>query len=174
MAELTIRTVGHSNVPFEALLDALQSADIRLLFDVRMFPQSRRHPQFNRDRLSQALAEAGIEYRHMPSLGGRRKPDAESINLALRDEGFRGFADYMQTPEFESALGEVMEAANETPTAIMCAESVPWRCHRSLISDALTARGVTVLHIIGGKQREHSFTSAARVDGARVTYPALL
>ncbi len=170
----TIWTVGHSNVPYDALLDALRSADVRLLFDVRMYPQSRRNPQFNRDQLTQTLAEANIEYRHMLSLGGRRRPVAESINLGLRDEGFRGFADYMQTPEFESALMELTEAASQTQTAIMCAESVPWRCHRSLISDALTACGVKVMHIIGGRQREHSFTAAARIEGERVTYPALL
>jgi uncharacterized protein (DUF488 family) len=174
VGEQTIWTVGHSIVPFEALLDALRSADIRLLFDVRMYPQSRRHPQFNRDRLSHALTEAGIEYRHVPSLGGRRKPEPESVNRGLRDDGFRGFADYMQTPEFETALMELTKAAETARVAIMCAESVPWRCHRSLISDALTARGVSVLHIIGGQQREHSLTVAARVEGERVTYPALL
>jgi uncharacterized protein (DUF488 family) len=173
-APLTLWTVGHSNVPFEALLDALRSADIRLLFDVRMYPQSRRHPQFNRDRLSRALAEAGIEYRHAPSLGGRRRPAEDSLNRGLRDEGFRGFADYMQTPDFDAALAEVIEAAADARTAIMCAESVPWRCHRSLISDALTARGSAVRHIIGAQQREHALTTAARVEGERVTYPALL
>ena len=139
-----------------------------------MYPQSRRHPQFNRDRLAQALDEAGIEYRHMLSLGGRRRPVAESLNLGLRDEGFRGFADYMQTAEFATALVEVIEAATAGRVAIMCAEAVPWRCHRSLISDGLTARGVKVLHIIGGRQREHFLTPAARVEGERVTYPTLL
>jgi len=171
---LTIWTVGHSNVPFEALLDALRSAHIRLLLDVRMYPQSRRHPQFNRDRLSRALGEAGIEYRHMPSLGGRRRPDPESLNLGLRDEGFRGFADYMQTPEFDASLAEVVQSADQERTAIMCAESLPWRCHRSLISDGLVARGVRVLHIIGGQPKEHTLTPAARVEGECVTYPALL
>jgi uncharacterized protein (DUF488 family) len=174
MDGLTIWTVGHSNVPFEALLDALRSAEIRLLFDVRMYPMSRRHPQFNRERLSQSLAEAGIAYRHMPSLGGRRKPDAESTNLGLRDEGFRGFADYMQTLDFDQVLRELIEAASDARTAIMCAESLPWKCHRSLISDALTARGVTVRHIFGGQQKKHALTSAARVEGGQITYPALL
>jgi uncharacterized protein (DUF488 family) len=174
VTELTIWTVGHSNVPFEALLDALRAADIALVVDVRMYPQSRRHPQFNRDRLSRALGEAGIAYRHMPSLGGRRKPDEASTNLGLRDEGFRGFADYMQTPAFEAELGELIDAASEARTAIMCAESLPWNCHRSLISDALMARGVRVLHVIGEEQRGHALTAAARIDGERVTYPALL
>ncbi len=161
-------------MPFDALLDGLRSADIQLLFDVRIYPQSRRNPQFNHDRLAQALDEADIEYRHMASLGGRRRPVAESLNLGLRDEGFRGFADYMQTAEFDSALAGVLEAASTGRVAIMCAEAVPWRCHRSLISDALAARGVKVVHIIGGGQREHSLTLAARVEGERVTYPSLL
>jgi uncharacterized protein (DUF488 family) len=174
VAKLTIWTVGHSNVPYEALQDALLGAEISRLFDVRMYPQSRRNPQFNRDNLVASLGEAGIEYRHMPSLGGRRKPDQDSQNLGLRDEGFRGFADYMQTPEFDAALRQLTEAAATGRIAIMCAESVPWRCHRSLISDALTARGVEVLHIVGGKQREHTPTPAARIEGGGVTYPALL
>jgi len=171
---LTIWTVGHSNVPFEALLDALRSAEIGLVVDVRMFPQSRRHPQFNRDRLVVSLKDAGIEYRHMPSLGGRRTPDRDSVNLGLRDAGFRGFADYMQTLEFDEALKQLTEAAGAARTSIMCAEAVPWHCHRSLISDALTARGVDVLHLVGGKQREHTLIPAVRVEGQRVTYPALL
>ena len=174
MDGLKIWTVGHSNVPFEALLDALRSADIQLLFDVRMYPRSRRHPQFNQERLSQSLSEAGIEYRHMPSLGGRREPEADSVNLGLRDEGFRGFADYMQTREFDQAVAELAGAAAETRAAIMCAESVPWKCHRSLISDALTARGVVVTHIIGSQHREHTLTPAVHLEGSRVTYPALL
>jgi uncharacterized protein (DUF488 family) len=172
--ELTIWTVGHSNVPFEALLDALRSADIRLLCDVRRYPQSRRNPHFNRERLAQSLAQAGIDYRHLPGLGGRRTPDESSLNLGLRDEGFRGFADYMQTPEFDAALTDLIDAASERRTAIMCAESLPWRCHRSLIADALLARGVAVRHILGGQEREHALTAAARVEADRVTYPALL
>ncbi len=170
----TIWTVGHSNVPFEALLDALRSADVRRVVDLRMYPRSRRNPQFNSDRLAASLAEAGIDYHHMQSLGGRRKSAEDSVNLGLRDEGFRGFADYMQTDEFDAALTELTEAANHASTAIMCAESLPWRCHRSLISDALTARGVQVLHIAGGGQREHSLTAVAKVDGEHVTYPTML
>jgi uncharacterized protein (DUF488 family) len=174
VSELTIWTVGHSNVPYDALQDALLSAEINVLFDVRMFPMSRRNPQFNRDRLTESLGRTGIEYRHVPSLGGRRKPVEDSLNLGLRDAGFRGFADYMQTPEFDEALSDLTGAAATHRVAIMCAESVPWRCHRSLISDALTAQGVTVLHIIGAQHREHTLTPAARHDGGRVTYPALL
>ncbi len=161
-------------MPYDALLDALRSADIRLLFDVRMYPQSRRNPQFNRERLTLTLNEASIEYRHAASLGGRRRPVDDSPNLGLRDEGFRGFADYMQTAEFASALADLIEVAGEVRTAIMCAESVPWRCHRSLISDALTARGVNVTHIIGAKHRAHALTAVARLEDGKVLYPALL
>ena len=174
MADLTIWTVGHSNVKAEVLLDALRAADVRSVVDVRMFPQSRRNPQFNRDRLSAALAEGGISYRHMPELGGRRVPREDSINLGLKDEGFRGFADFMATPQFEAALGELLSIAEADRTAIMCAESVPWHCHRSLISDALLARGHSVVHLFGGGEREHTLTPSARVEGESVTYPALL
>jgi uncharacterized protein (DUF488 family) len=170
----TIWTVGHSNVQAEVLLDALRSAGIQRLVDVRMFPQSRRHPQFNRDRLATTLVEAGIEYTHMPSLGGRRTPREDSANLGLKDEGFRGFADFMATPPFERALRELLSGAREGRTAIMCAESLPWRCHRSLIADALVARGLRVVHLIGGGEREHQLTSVARLEGRKVTYPALL
>ena len=170
----TIWTVGHSNVPAEVLLDALRSAEIQRLVDVRMFPQSRRNPQFNRDRLAATLGEAGIEYTHMPSLGGRRTPREDSANQGLKDEGFRGFADFMATPPFERALRELLRGAREGRTAIMCAESLPWRCHRSLIADALAARGLRVVHLIGGGEREHQLTAVARIEGRKVTYPSLL
>jgi len=161
-------------VKADVLLDALRSAGVQRLVDVRMVPQSRRNPQFNRDRLVATLRDAGIEYTHMPSLGGRRIPRDDSTNLGLKDEGFRGFADFMATRPFESALRELIAAANEGRTAIMCAESVPWHCHRSLISDALLARGLQVVHLFGGKTREHELTPGARVEGRLVTYPALL
>jgi uncharacterized protein (DUF488 family) len=170
----TIWTVGHSNVKADVLLDALRCAGVQRIVDVRMVPQSRRNPQFNRDRLAATLRDAGIEYTHMPSLGGRRIPRDDSTNLGLKDEGFRGFADFMATRPFESALRELIAAANEGRTAIMCAESVPWHCHRSLISDALLARGLQVVHLFGGKTREHELTPGARVEGRLVTYPALL
>ena len=174
MTGQTIWTVGHSNVKADVLLDALRSAGVQRLVDVRMVPQSRRNPQFNRDRLATTLREADIEYFHMPSLGGRRIPRDDSTNLGLKDEGFRGFADFMATRPFESALRELIAGANEGRTAIMCAESVPWHCHRSLISDALLARGLQVVHLFGGKTREHELTPGARVEGRLVTYPALL
>jgi uncharacterized protein (DUF488 family) len=174
VSTLTIWTVGHSNVSFEVLLNALRVVEIELVVDVRMFPQSRRHPQFNRDRLAASLREAGIEYQHMPSLGGRRTPLEDSTNLGLRDEGFRGFADFMQTPEFETALQDLYGAAEAARTAIMCAEAGPSHCHRSLISDALCARGISVWHLAGGEEFEHKLTPSARIDGESVTYPALL
>lgn len=174
MSKLTVWTVGHSNVDAEVLLKALRAADIELLVDIRRFPQSRRNPQFNRDRLAQLLREAGIEYRHMESLGGRRIPDERSANRGLRDEGFRGYADYMATPEFEAALMELIEAADTRRTAIMCAEALPWRCHRSLVADTLVARGVRVLDLVGGKEHEHALSPSARVEDGRVTYPAML
>jgi uncharacterized protein (DUF488 family) len=170
----TIWTIGHSILPVEALVDALLTAGVQSLVDVRRYPQSRRHPQFNRDRLSATLREAGIEYEHAEALGGRRSPVADSPNLGLRDAGFRGFADYMQTPEFAAALDALLEPAQTVRTAVMCAEALPWRCHRSLIADAILARGVRAVHLVGGGEREHELTTVARVEGQRVTYPALL
>jgi uncharacterized protein (DUF488 family) len=167
-------TAGHSNKPVTVLLDPLASAGIELLVDVRMFPMSRRWPQFNRDALTKSLAAEGIDYRHAPELGGRRKPNPDSTNLGLRDPGFRAYADYMGTPEFEDAIAVLLEDASQRRTAIMCAEALPWRCHRSLISDALVARGIEVTHLIGGEQRSHTLTPAARVEDGRVGYPSLL
>jgi uncharacterized protein (DUF488 family) len=170
----TVWTAGHSNTGIDVLLDKLKSADIELLVDVRMFPMSRRWPQFNRERLAGSLAAEGIDYRHAPELGGRRKPSPESMNTGLRDAGFRGYADYMQTDEFEAAIERLLDEASARRTAIMCAEALPWRCHRSLISDALVARGVEVRHLLGGQERQHTLTAAARIEDGRVTYPALL
>jgi uncharacterized protein (DUF488 family) len=169
-----IFTAGHSNKPVAELIATLTSAGIQLLVDVRMYPMSRRWPQFNREALTNSLADAGIDYRHAPELGGRRKPNPDSINLGLRDAGFRGFADYMWTADFETAITRVIAEANGRPTAIMCAEALPWRCHRSLISDALLARGAAVTHLIGTTQRPHTLTPAARIQDGRVAYPALL
>jgi len=170
----TIWTVGHSNVPAGALIGTLTEADVRQLVDVRRFPLSRRNPQFNHEALAAALELAGIRYGHMPVLGGRRTPAPDSPNTALRDPGFRGFADYMATPEFDAALSDLIDIAARAPTAIMCAEAVPWRCHRSLIADALVARGVEVLHLVGGKAKPHQLSAWARLEGDSVTYPALV
>ena len=171
---MQIWTVGHSNKGLEDLCTALESAAIQRLLDVRRFPMSRRNPQFNSENLTSSLEERGIEYRHEPGLGGRRKPVTGSFNLGLRDEGFRGFADYMLTEEFGNLLAGVIESSARARTAIMCAEAVPWRCHRSLIADALLVRGVAVVHLVGGRERPHTLSLHARVQDGRVTYPALL
>ena len=170
----TVWTVGHSNVPAAQLIETLTKASIELLVDIRRYPMSRRNPQFNSDALAASLHQAGIDYRHAPELGGRRAPHPDSFNLGLRDAGFRGFADYMWTPEFDVALSTLLDEAASRRTAIMCAEALPWRCHRSLIADALVTRGVEVLHLVGGKQRPHTLSPHARVQEGRVAYPALL
>lgn len=140
--------------------------------DVRTVPASRRVPHFAKAALERALRERGIDYLHMPELGGLRKSDRDSINLGWRNASFRGYADYMQTAEFWSALGELERLAASRRVAIMCAEAVPWRCHRSLVADALIARGDDVLDIMGpGKGTAHKPTPWARVQGGRVTYP---
>ena len=155
----------------------LEAAGVRLVADVRTIPRSRTNPQFNRDALPSALAPHGIAYRHTPELGGLRKPRPDSTNTAWRNASFRGYADYMQTPEFEAPLDSLLDAARDTPTAVMCAEAVPWRCHRSLIADALTARGVTVVHLTGSGEKprlsSHELTEWARVAEKKVTYPGL-
>jgi uncharacterized protein (DUF488 family) len=142
--------------------------------DIRTVPGSRRNPQFDRANLPQALTGAGIHYEHRPGLGGLRHARKDSINTAWRNESFRGFADYMQTSEFSDNLDQLIETARNEQTAIMCAESVPWRCHRSLVADALTARRIEVRHIISGREaKPHSVTPFARIEGQRVTYPGL-
>lgn len=171
---MTIWTVGHSNVGVELLIETLKNAGIEVLCDIRRFPMSRRNPQFNHDSLAASLAAAGIEYQHWPSLGGRRTASKDSINLGLRDAGFRGYADYMWTPEFEEALASLIALAETKRVAVMCAEAVPWRCHRSLLADALLARGVEVRHLVAGKERPHTLAPYARVQDGRVAYPAML
>jgi uncharacterized protein (DUF488 family) len=165
-------TIGHSNHPVEALIATLISARIELLVDVRRYPGSSRNPQFNRDVLAATLARHRIEYIHAAGLGGRRQPLPESANTGLRNAGFRGFADYMTTMEFNAALDWLIETAGARRAVIMCAESLPWRCHRSLISDALMARGIEVEHLFGGNARMHRLTPAAKIEGGQVTYPA--
>jgi len=164
-------TIGHSNRPLAELIAMLRAHGVETLVDVRTVPKSRYNSQFNREAMPAPLAEAGIEYRHMPGLGGLRHPRKDSINTGWRNDSFRGYADYMQTPEFAHALEELM--ALPGAVAIMCAEAVPWRCHRSMISDALTARGTEVWHIMSAQQKHaHKMTAFARVEGTRVTYPA--
>ena len=147
--QLQIWTVGHSTRSGVEFIELLQSCDIATLVDVRTFPGSRRYPQFNRDELADSLKTAGIEYVHMPNLGGRRRARKDSTNIAWRNEQFRGYADYMETDAFREGIGELLQLGAKKPTAVMCAEAVWWRCHRSLIADYLKASGVLVTHILG-------------------------
>jgi uncharacterized protein (DUF488 family) len=168
-----VLTIGHSNRSIEDFVAMLQAHGVDLLVDIRTVPKSRHNPQFNLDALPGSLAAAGIEHRHMPGLGGLRHARKDSINMGWKNASFRGYADYMQTPEFDANLRDLMTLDAERRVAIMCAESVPWRCHRSLVADALIARGVPVSHIMSAtKANPHKLTSFARVEGERVTYPA--
>ena len=170
---MTVYTVGHSTRSAQELLALLHQADVELVVDVRAFPSSRRHPQFARAAMEEWLPKGGIAYLHMPGLGGRRKPTPGSPNTGWRESAFQGYADYMASDEFGSALASLEKAARESPTAIMCAEAVWWRCHRRLISDALTARGWRVEHLgVGEPPSGHELPEFAVVerDGS-ITYP---
>ncbi len=168
----TIYTIGHSTRPIDSFLQILKVYGIKTLVDVRRFPRSRRNPQYNDDALNKSLPGQGIEYLHLEGLGGRRKPQEDSVNTAWVSESFRGYADYMQTAEFAEYLDRVVALAQIKPTAIMCAEVVPWRCHRSLIADALLARGFEVVDILDGQSsKTHRLTPWARIEGEQVTYP---
>lgn len=168
----TIWTVGHSTRPIGEFTNFLRTHEIRLLVDVRTIPRSRHNPQFNTDTLAESLKEAGLVSLHMPALGGLRKARRDSINNGWRNASFRGYADYMQTAEFWHALEELMMHARQGPTAIMCAEAVPWRCHRSLISDALSSKGWEVRHIMSPeKATPHVLTSFAHIEKGTLTYP---
>jgi uncharacterized protein (DUF488 family) len=174
-SKLELWTIGHSTRPIGELIEALRSFEIKVLADVRSFPGSRRYPQFNREQLKVALAEAGIEYQHFPELGGRRRVRPDSYNIAWRNKMFRGYADYMETDEFRGGIARLLEVARTRRTAIMCAEAVWWRCHRSLISDYLKAKGVEVTHIMAtGKSEAHPFTSAARIVKGELSYRGVL
>jgi uncharacterized protein (DUF488 family) len=167
---LTIYTIGHSTRPWEEFGTLLEEHRITRLVDVRAYPSSRRHPQFNSASLEASLSAVGIDYVHERALGGRRAPRRDSSNTAWRNDAFRGYADYMETDEFGAALDRLVHLAAARPTAIMCAEAVPWRCHRSLISDALVARGLRVLHILDGRAGPHKLTAFARIIDGRVSY----
>jgi uncharacterized protein (DUF488 family) len=170
---VNIMTVGHSTRPIDDFLALLKNHGVKRLVDVRKVPRSRHNPQFNVDELPHSLSSAHINYTHMPELGGLRHPRKDSLNTGWRNLSFRGYADYMQTPEFEQGLEQLIEMGAREPIAIMCAEAVPWRCHRSLIADALTARGIPVDDIVGPScAQPHKMTPFAQVDGPRVTYPA--
>lgn len=167
-----ILTVGHSTRSRRDFIELLQGNGVRLLTDVRTIPRSRHNPQFNRAVLSRALRRAGIGYRHMAGLGGLRRAQRNSINTGWRNMSFRGYADYMQTSDFRIALQKLIELARQKRAALMCAEAVPWRCHRSLIADALLAQGFSVDEIQSAtRRRRHSLTPWARVKGTRITYP---
>ncbi|MBV8673283.1 MAG: DUF488 domain-containing protein [Acidobacteriaceae bacterium] len=170
-------TIGHSTLPIDTFLAILRENGVRTLADIRTVPKSRHNPQFAQENLSQFLVDAGIEYRWHRALGGLRHPRKDSVNTGWRNTSFRGYADYMQTPEFGSALDDLLKAAPHHHTVIMCAEAVPWRCHRSLVADALTVRGIQVEHIYydskGHSRRErHKLTSFLRAEEQRLWYPA--
>jgi uncharacterized protein (DUF488 family) len=168
-------TIGHSTRAIDEFIAALKSVGIERVVDVRSFPGSRRYPQFGKDKLAASLAVAGIEYVHFPELGGRRRARPDSLNLAWRNEGFRGYADYMETANFRDGIRRLLDLALAKRTAVMCAEAVWWRCHRSLISDYLKAADVEVVHVIDANRCEsHPFTSAARIVNGELSYRALL
>lgn len=167
-----IYALGHSTRPIEEFIELLHSHNIKLLVDIRTVPKSRHNPQFSQENLARDLPADGIRYLHLPGLGGLRKPRRDSVNLAWENSSLRGFADYMETPEFDRALVELIELARQDRVAIMCAEGNPFRCHRMLVADALTARGIPVYHIVSRKTaRLHKMTPFAELDGTRVTFP---
>jgi uncharacterized protein (DUF488 family) len=170
---LVVFTVGHSNRTWEALLKLLRAHGVQRVIDVRTIPRSRRNPQFNREILSTKLRSARIGYVHLGKLGGLRRARRDSPNTGWHNASFRGFADYMQTAKFDEGLQRLIKLARQKKSALMCAEAVPpWRCHRSLIADALAVRKIRVEHIASGKRTQpHSLTSFARVRGTHITYP---
>lgn len=171
--DLTVWTMGHSTRPIGEFMALLKENDVEAVADVRRFAGSRKNPQYNPPVLREALRGSGLEYEELPELGGRRKPLPDSKNLVWRNEAFRGYADHMETPEFACGLRRLVELAGARRTAVMCAEAVWWRCHRSLIADALKAGGARVLHIMGdGRTTEHPYTAAARASGGTVSYHA--
>jgi uncharacterized protein (DUF488 family) len=172
MKEKTVYTIGHSTHPVETFIGLLQAQGVEVLADVRTIPKSRHNPQFQQAALRASLQEREIAYDYMKDLGGLRRARADSPNRGWRNVSFRGYADYMQTEAFEEALGRLMEIAARKRTAIMCAEAVPWRCHRSLIADALLVRDIRVMDIMpDGRLSPHKLTSFAQVQGAQILYP---
>jgi uncharacterized protein (DUF488 family) len=168
----TIYTIGHSTRPLEDFLGLLNAHSVHRLVDIRTVPRSRHNPQFNRETLPESLRTIGVEYTHLAQLGGLRRPRPDSPNRGWKNESFRGYADYMLTDEFEAALLDLIRMGQAEQVAVMCAEAVPWRCHRSLVADALTLRGVPVEHILSLKQRSpHRLTPWAEVAGTRILYP---
>jgi uncharacterized protein (DUF488 family) len=172
-APTTIWTIGHSTRPIGEFLGLLCAARIDIVADVRSFPGSRKYPQYGKEALATTLAAHGIGYEWLPALGGRRRVAPDSPNTAWRNASFRGYADYMSSPEFAQGLGQLIQLASQGRTAIMCAEALWWRCHRSMIADALSVRGIEVVHILGAKTSVvHPMTAPARVVGGALTYVA--
>jgi uncharacterized protein (DUF488 family) len=171
---MRIWTIGHSTRTIEKFISLLEEHGIKSLGDVRLLPGSKRYSQFNKEKLSDSLGKAGIRYEHFPELGGRRKAKPDSRNIAWRNESFRGYADFMETEEFDKGVKRLLDlAAHAGPAAIMCAEAVWWRCHRSLISDYLKAQGIEVMHILDANKTEpHPYTSAARIVNGQLSYAA--
>jgi uncharacterized protein (DUF488 family) len=168
---VTVYTLGHSTRSAEEFMTLLREHGIAGIADVRRFPASRRHPHFGREALAEMLAAAGLHYDWLPALGGRRAPRPDSPHTAWREPAFRAYADHMETEEFRGGLDQLVRLAGARPTAVMCAEAVPWRCHRQLISDALVARGLPVLHVLGpGAPKPHALSRHARLDGDRLVY----
>jgi uncharacterized protein (DUF488 family) len=168
-----IFSIGHSTRSIDDLIGLLRQHGVKVLADIRTIPKTRRNPQFEQSRLADSLRAAQVEYVHVPSLGGLRHPRRDSVNAAWRNESFRGYADYMATPEFGSGLARLVELDHARgPVVMMCAEAVPWRCHRSLVADALVVRGERVEHIIGpGPTQVHQLNQLARVQNGQITYP---
>jgi uncharacterized protein (DUF488 family) len=168
----SIYTIGHSTRPIEEFVRLLQAHGVGRLVDIRTIPKSRHNPQFGSEKLAASLQQAGIDYTHMAGLGGLRHTTADSPNKAWRNTSFRGYADYMQTQEFADSLQEAIDFSAKEQIALMCAEAVPWRCHRSMVADALIVRGFEVEEIVNAEKRQHhKLTPFAKVDGLRITYP---
>ncbi|MCW4045071.1 MAG: DUF488 domain-containing protein [Candidatus Bathyarchaeota archaeon] len=171
-SETTVLTVGHSTRTLPEFIAILKAHSVALVVDVRTVPRSRHNPQFNKETLPDALKAEGIRYIHMPELGGLRRAISDSVNKAWRNKSFRGYADYMQSREFTDNLLKLMALARENRAAVMCAEALPWRCHRILISDALTVRHIKVEHILNSEQKfNHELSPSAVVEGTKITYP---
>lgn len=172
MSAKTIYTIGHSTRSFDELVTLLHHYDVNYLVDVRTIPRSRTNPQFNQAIMGRSMAQAGIGYQHIAALGGLRHTTKQSVNTAWRNKSFRGYADYMQTAEFRSGLDQLLALTADYSVVIMCAEAVPWRCHRSMIGDALIVAGYQVTDIFDeAKAVPEKLTSFARVDGQQITYP---
>jgi uncharacterized protein (DUF488 family) len=168
---VTVYTLGHSTLSIEDFLARLDAHGIRGVADVRRFPASRRHPHFTRDALASALVAHDVRYDWLEALGGRRPARRDSPHTAWRVDAFRGYADHMETDDFARGLATLLDLARTRPTAVLCAEAVPWRCHRQLIADALVARGTQVIHVTGDRSANaHQLTSFARLDGTRLIY----